>query len=289
MSGSSPNPGTADYATLYTLALRAFDHNRYVLAADPDPVRLFPGSLAPTFPSEVPLPPGARLFGTFILGHRMSVFCDADLAPDEVLAFYRERLPPLGWTPVEPQGRAQGGFVHHLPRTLATPDTFFCRGPKGPGLIVNANGGAPTEVGLHLIHYERPEESPCAPRPARQERFPETYERLLPALYPPQGARQEGGGAGGGSRERWTTSATVEPVTLAAASLGQHYDSQLQEAGWTLTEQGAAPPAAWSYWTMRDEKGHPYSASFFALRSAARPKRYHLMLYLEATLPERGG
>ena len=64
------------------------------------------------------------------------------------------------------------------------------------------------------------------------------------------------------------------PVLLAA-----HYAAQLEQAGWTRTEEGRSGPQSWSAWTLTDEKGRPWTGTFTALALSGPPNRYLLQIH----------
>jgi hypothetical protein len=79
------------------------------------PVTLYPGSLPPGTPFEVPLPPGGRLLGSMVApqpsapafpaGGELRIVLDAPGQPRGALNFYERALPMEGWSIV---GRSRG-------------------------------------------------------------------------------------------------------------------------------------------------------------------------------------
>jgi hypothetical protein len=249
------------------------------------PVRLVVRQIAPEFPAEVPLPEGSHVLGTLVGKRRVIVLFEVDLPLERFDAYYHERLPAAGWSLAD-VGRPHGGFVHTRPPGPPSVGGLYCRGEAGPGLVVSASAredGASGRIpaSLHLIHYEKPQESPCAPPdPARLGRMGQRmWDTLLPALEAPPGAKQEGGGSsGGGGSGQFSTTATLDVTDMDAAEVGRHYREQLTQDRWTLTDEGVVAPAAWSTWTFTDEQAQHWTALFFALRHPAMPGRYLLTL-----------
>ena len=65
---------------------------------------------------------------------------------------------------------------------------------------------------------------------------------------------------------------------LDLPAITAHYATQLEEAGWNRSGEGADGPQAWTTWGFRDNKGHPWTAALTALSLPASPRRYLLNL-----------
>jgi hypothetical protein len=94
-----------DEAALRELAIRLLSP-RHPGAASLQVTDLLPGRLPPRPPIELPLPPDARLLGSEMRGHASTTVFDTQLAPEQLLTFYRERMAAMGWTELEPGVRA---------------------------------------------------------------------------------------------------------------------------------------------------------------------------------------
>ena len=99
---------------------------------------------------------------------------------------------------------------------------------------------------------------------------------LIPPLFAPQGARQQGGGGGG---DQWHSSATLE-TDADLPELAIHYNSLLARGGWTLTGEGQAGPLAWSTWTFQDEEKEPWSGLFFILKVPGKERKFTLNIQI---------
>ncbi len=240
---------------------------------DPGQAELVVGKLAASLPIELPLPPAARVLGTFTrTPHWSTVVLDVELSPQEVLAYYRQQLLPAGWSEPDDPLRHAGGFAAGMPYQANR--VLFCRSARGPALTVQATGRqqAPTDVRLEL--QSDPRQSPCAP----QRRFPGPAQVLPPLLAPPN-ARQTG--LGGSSGPDQAQSTAILATDLDLASLARHYEQQLEGAGWERTDAGCSDPTAWSTWTFAAADGEAWRGLLTVLRRPDLPGRYLLLLQAE--------
>jgi hypothetical protein len=288
MSGMSHTPDHSDEpgaVASQALATRLLVmHNPFTQA----PARLVARQVAPEFPAEVPLPEGSYVLGTLVAERNVIVLFDVDLPLERLDAFYRERLPALGWSIAEQPGPQRGGFLYPRPGPPSV-STLFCRGETSPSLRVAASqpdeeAGGPVQASLQLMRYETPQQSPCAlERMAPTGRMARSMrETWLPALRAPRGATHERVSGGGGDGHL-LANADLDVTGIDPSAVGRHYNDQLAQGGWTLTEEGAAPSAAWSTWTFMDEEGTRWAALFFALQHPAVPGHYLLTLRADRT------
>ncbi len=242
------------------------------------PPQLLPGRLPPSPPVEVPIPEGSRIIGTVVQDSESTTVLDAPLSADAVLAFYRERMPALGWREQEVPGRqphGQGGFTFRRPLTIES--ALFFQGPRGPSLNVVAalrpQPGALTEVSL--MFRIRPPDRMQGPLSQRMNGMQE----MIPPLEPPEGAEQQGGGAGGGGGS-WRTDAMLLTDRRLVA-VAAHYDAQLAGAGWQLSRSGLTPPVAWSTWTLTDTEGEPWRGFLIIVQHPEDEHHYVLDLHVD--------
>jgi hypothetical protein len=128
-----------------------------------------------------------------------------------------------------------------------------------------------TDLRLQLLFH--PRQSPCAHRDHEPP-----FERLLPKLKAPTGASQipRGGGGGGAS---WYTSAAIES-DLDRQAIGDHYDRQIAQAGWTRTGEGSDEQQAWSAWSFTDADGQAWQELFSIVKVPQTPRQHFLQLYI---------
>src|SRR5260370_21995031 len=285
MSHTPDHSDDTDAAALRALATRLLVmHNPFTQA----PARLVARQVAPEFPAEVPVPEGSQVLGTLVAERNVIVRFDVDLPSERLDACYRERLPALGWSLAEQPGPQRGGFLRTGPGP-ASVRMLLCRGEASPSLVVAASqpdegASGPVQASLQLLRYETPQQSPCAlERMAQMGRMARSMgETLLPALRAPRGATHERVSAAGGDGHL-LANADLDVTDIDPAAVGRHYNDQLAQGGWALTDEGAVPPAAWSTWTFLDEEGTRWVGLFFALQHPTVPGHYQLTLRADRT------
>lgn len=250
-------------------------------------VQLLPGRLPDMLPLELPLPEGSRVVGSVARSPEVAdIVLDVPLAPEQVVAFYQERLAALGrQQPEEMAGHRPGGFA---PSDLRMPHHAHFARSAGPGSLnfsvwTGKNGVA--DVRLHVdMHTENP--SPARQRRLRQQRMHGAH-NLLPWIEAPAGARQMGGGGSGGE-DSYYSQATVE-TEMDLAALAAHYAAQLEKGDWTRTGEGQSGPLAWHTWTFQDADQEPWEGLFSLLKVPGKERKHLLTLYVEwANKPEPG-
>lgn len=241
---------------------------------------LLPGQMPGELPVEVPLPEGARLVGSVRWRESAEVIFDCDLSRDEVVRFYEGHYLPLGWSKPDSMfpGMGGGGFTN-----TAFPDfgAYLCKGDNEPWLHIRAveAPGEPTSV--YVSVSTNTEQSPCSWGQRREVERMRAFMMpdILPALPPPEGARQFGhGGSGGG--DEYQSSAELR-TDLSIEAIGAHYSAQLEAAGWTRTGSGSDGPLAWSTWEFKHED-EPWRGLFMALARPRSEGEYKLLLDTEA-------
>lgn len=83
----------------------------------------------------------------------------------------------------------------------------------------------------------------------------------------------------GGDDRLWTT-ARIETARLLA-QLAAHYQAELQRGGWQRQDGDVREPVAWSAWTVQDELGEPWQATFTLIRSAGKPGHFAASIVAE--------
>jgi hypothetical protein len=216
------------------------------------------------------------LLGSLLRGRRqIEVVFDSDLAPDAVVAFYREQLAALGWR--MPEESTRGGFTHGS----ATQSVTFCRSARGPALFIDATAAAVTQVRLTLRVDERRR---CG-RSGQSDLF-----ARIPPLTPPAGDQQRAmGGSGGDDSVYMTGLLTTDRVMQEIAD---HYQAQLARAGWVRHAASTTESTTVITYTITDEDGLPWRGSLFLLQRPGSLREYLLLVWLEAdegaTVPDGG-
>jgi len=265
---NGPYDGVQNLARLKDLAERLLDHD-YHTEADPDKPRLFLGELPTGLPADIPVPEGMVLLGGLrrVGPYRgepdAQVILEADAEPGGVCAAFREHLADSQWSEKRPFLAERGGFVH---TDSGMRPLTFCLSARGPALSIGAHrrrGTGTTEVRLRLEGSRR--DSPCS---EDYDRYEYHKRSVVPALFPPEGVTQIGGGGGSGSDSEHH-SANLR-TGMPPAAIVAHYSAQLEEAGWARVGGGDEGPSAWSGWTFEDEAGEGWTGAFVAMRPPIR-------------------
>src|SRR5260221_343468 len=119
----SDSSGGEDALRELAVRLLSFHYSHLLVGQQVQEPQLLVGQLPPDLPVELPLPEGSRLLGSLAVENPM-VAIDTQLAGEDVVTFYRERLTTAGWTVQEQLGPPQGGFVHSS-RSDPSMATFF--------------------------------------------------------------------------------------------------------------------------------------------------------------------
>lgn len=255
-------------STLRRLAMRLLAP-LYPGAPEGEHVELFVGRLPDTLPFEAPIPDGATVLGSLRReGQGITIVLDTRLTPEQIRDFYQARMTAAGWSMPEFPGM-QGGFSYARPAV----GSLFCRSPRGPALevVTHPVPNAPNDLRIQLTTDAR--YSPCAQRGRGMD-----WRSVIPDLAPPPGTRQIMGGGSGGGGSSASSSATIE-CDRDLAAIAAHYAAQLEQAGWSRSNQGQSGPQAWSTWTFHDEEGQPWTGLFVALQLPERPREYFLQVH----------
>ncbi|MGH2606810.1 MAG: hypothetical protein ACRDG5_09495 [Anaerolineales bacterium] len=245
-----------DEASLRELLARAL-HYAYPEGGD---TFIYVGGLPPDLPVEMPFPEGTRVIGTVDRGRKMGteLFLDADMSPEEAIAFYQEELGALGWVSPE-DAYPQTGFVSE-----SFPSLSLCEGGGEAFLWVSASESSQGTTDIRLNLQAAPEYSPC--KAGYGPGYEDRIQGLLPALTSPAGATVRSGGSSSGADEA-DISASIR-TGLSAADLADHYHGQILENGWIEVKRASGEGAAWSFWE-REVDGEKWVGTLLVLESPA--------------------
>ncbi|QIN82675.1 hypothetical protein GBA63_08470 [Rubrobacter tropicus] len=310
MRGRSPQP-PANGTVPLKLAVRLL-RSHYPYADSDEEPGLFSGGLPDDTEFDVRIPDGFTLVGSADFAPRRGrrateVVLDADMSASRVREVFRGQLSGDGW---EEDNRitGHGGFARGPRGVLISLRRVLNRASRWaavdvPGLstvfrdarqqllIISAEerSNAPTDVRLRLITGRRSSERrrrndpealfvmPLLTPPPRSRSFDEDDQTGL--LAPPFDARSSGGEYGGSSQEHdGAYSFTALESDLDLPSLTAHYATQLEDAGWSRSEEGLDGPQAWSTWTFVDGENRPWEGLLTALHLPKTPCRYLLHL-----------
>ena len=240
---------------------------------EPPRVQLLVGQLPPDLPPDLPRPAGARLLGSLVRtgglpsagGARVEVVLDAPGTPSTLQAFFDEAFAAQGWSPPPALISGPSGGGGFQPQPGGPTSRIFCPADAQGYVTVSLRPltettadvrlgvypAAPTPTASGLGGYA----TPCAVSdltgaPSRPFSY-QTLQSPIPALTPPAGVGLQSMGQSGGSGS-WSSEALAQ-TELSASALEQHFQQQLAEAGWILSEQGASGSLAWSSWRVESE------------------------------------
>lgn len=234
-----------------------------------------------------------------------------ELSAPRVREAFRASLSENGWeednstTGVSGFARGPRGFLMSLGRVLsrsrrgAAVDvpglSAVFRDTRRQLLIVSAEEqtNAPTDVRLRLITGRGPERRgrndpeamfvmPLLTPPPGSHSVDERRSTSL--LAPPPDAQSSGGEYGGSGWEHdgaYSFAALETDADLS--SLTAHYIAQLQDAGWSRSDEDIDSPQAWNTWTFVDGESHPWEAVLTVLHLPKTPRRYLLHLRADRT------
>ena len=268
-------------------------------------VQLYPGALAPDFPSDVPMPPNSTLIGsdehptntpvppfvggttgsivagpqTSSTGTHVDVVLDDSGSADDVTSFYTGALANLGWSSPPNFNVGQIGFI--ASSTPGVPVTY-CQSSDGPSLTMTARttNGGPLDVRL-VFDTSAPQcRAFAASTPSIAPPIPGFG--VMPALKGPQGVTVYSGGGSGGSATRFSTDAVAATTDMSAGDLHAFYANELVAAGWTEASSGGDAFITWSTWTIPD---HSDLQGFLYVRNGPAAGQRALHLEVASTDP----
>ncbi|MBE2271846.1 MAG: hypothetical protein IAE80_26670 [Anaerolinea sp.] len=241
-----------DEATLRELIVRIFTPIQLGGMPDDAQPRVYVGALPEDLPFDIPLPDGTRVIGSSVdLGSldNGQVYLDVPLPTQEAVDFYRAAFlgGADGWRE-QPDQMGGGGFTQ-----AQTAPANFCSG-DGDTLLsliaVEGNTGM-THVNLY---WQEAYSSACSDDLADRSGMLPT----LPRLDLPSGARIVASSSGGGVTNSGYVSAAIQ-TDLSTADIAAHLSDQLEELGWTLTNDHTVDGSTASTWTLTDEDGDDWT------------------------------
>jgi hypothetical protein len=190
------------------------------------------GRVAASLPAAEQLTDGARVIGSVVWRDRNATAIAVSAPVTEARALFEARLRAAGWTNRPPSDQPQRGF---LPAYTNDPEHGFCWPETDAQLSVNIHP-APGGGSYIVLNYLEPRDGRhcLQPRPP-QRRSSTVLESMMPSLRPPDGAVVTGRGGGGGGSEYEIRSAIRSQHS--PAELVRHFGPQLEEQGWSITEQ----------------------------------------------------
>ena len=249
-------PGQQQPATIPSeLALVLLDHGES-LSGNRAP-RIVVGRAPDGIPRSLTTVDGAVIVGGIEYPRMAIVVLAFTLPPNQVLKAYDKHVLRAGWKTPPPRPTEGSGFV-------STGYSFdwgnvYCgdSGAVQVGYSPAPNGG----TYLKVENSRNTEHSICAPRDPMMFRGPLFK---FPALQPPAGMSQRGGGGGSGG-DNVETSARLMGV-LDPPDIVAHYVTQLDSAGWKMGAIAPSGSAVVAYAEAKDSVGTLWTGALTAWR-----------------------
>ncbi len=237
---------------------------------------LYIGALPDDLPFNLELPDGMTVAGSVVTTGEFpstQLILAAQQNAVENVNVLREQLLDQGYTRPTQSGNEifQSQSNEYAP--LCSPDDRFMVMLNG----VTMEDGAGT---LHIyLNNVEPFGSPCTMEATQSSSNP--FEAIAPTLTAPANISVYSSGAGS-SGDSFEASISFTGETTIAA-LSEHYEAQLQAAGWQQSGAGQTEDVAWSGWTIT-EGDQQYAATFYIVRSARSSDRFQATMRLETAL-----
>jgi len=250
MTIPTAEPGAnGDYDQLLALAMRLFFPVQVSISIK-EASQIYIGELPDPLPVKVPVPDASHIIGSLVRGNEtIEIVLDVDLPASEVVQFYKAKLTAGGWYR-PPSDLPMAGFTGHPGVEMAT----LCHGPLGPMLHIAAApvGERASDVRVYLHLGERPQ---CG-----QEPSPRLPPSVIPALISPEGAWKSGGGGSRGNDQQ--SSSAILDTRMGLSEVMEHYDQQLERAGWEKLDTIHGRLTASSSWSFQDNDANDWAGLF---------------------------
>jgi hypothetical protein len=245
-----------------------------------DTARLLPGEVASEFPANVPLPEDNLLIGSLVQRMHVTVIFDTPMTPDQVTAFYKDRMIADGWTEPEPWPFfGQGGFQPNMMQDFM--GTVFCRQATSISLHIGDSPSDSPAREVRLKYDTDPRSSICGQQHRQRRHFAGMFRDVIPNLLaPPKSQQMPRGGSGSSDTHSETTGYLKTDLDLS--SVAMHYKDQLRKSGWQEQESADNGPMAWSSYKFKDEDGEDWNGIFYVVEVPKKEGEY--TLFLEARM-----
>jgi hypothetical protein len=217
-------------------------------------VQIEQGRLPAQFPVDL-IPAQSQVVASIVYGQdATTVLLDVAQSPEQIEAFYQQQLLKTDWkNQVEIEALQRNGFMSSRKDSGSSIAEDFCKGQQTLSLWISSNPtqNVPTPVRLILSQGTS---SSCRNLAASRFQVP------LPGLFAPPSTEVSLTGGGGGEVD-YQSSMTLQ-TQLDSQAIATHYETQLQQAGWTRRAGGQTNPLLWSLWTFQDAQGQSWQGMF---------------------------
>lgn len=233
--------------------------------------QLFVGRLPSNLPVDLPLPNGAKVDASIRRGNTpgqgsYQVFVDANQSPEQVQAFYQQRLSATGWqsqTNYSPFNSK--GFISS--ESAGIKQSIYCKNSQGLlSVFTRPVQNGPTDVRLNLINNKNGFFCNHSIRPPFSNNIP------MPKLSPAANTTVKARGFSGGMNT-FTSSATID-TQLDGQALANYYNRLFQQAGWIRWDSKQSQPINWSIWRYKDQQGKSWQGTLTITKVEGKPNQY---------------
>ncbi len=246
-----------------------------LLGLNGDQGKLVVGRLPDNLPVNLPLPDGAKVDASISRGNMpgqgfYEIFVDANQSPDQVQAFYQQRLSAAGW-----QSKTNfplidnKGFISSV--AMGITRSSFCKGSQGPLLSISAKPvpNSPTDVRLNLISNNSGFLCNSSPRPP----YINGNGVPMPKLSPAPNTTVSTNGFSGGGMNTLTSSARID-TQLDGQALANYYQKLFQQAGWMRWDSKQNGSLNWSIWKFQDKEGKFWQGTLTITKVQGKTNQY---------------
>jgi hypothetical protein len=243
-------------------ALRRFVER--LLGLPNDKAQLLIEELPKDLSVAVPIPEKARILGSIVRGRgNYQIVFDAVQSPEQVEAFYRDRLKVEGWVPQAETFRI-GGFDSS---TSSIPD-IYCQSPTGPALFLTIGSAENSFTPVSLTLSANQVEQICRARSSEWD----LQASPLPRLGNPKDTEVAAKGGGGGGDQFYSLAGIT--TKLSSQALFADYAAQLKKSGWIQQANGQERGLNWSIWRFQDQQKQSWQAFMTFTQVEGRPGEY---------------
>ena len=282
---SSPAEVSVTLTGNITDATALADFVRILLAgfgADDADVTATIGDLPTDFPIDITVPTTATVIGGVTragdFGGNQLFLSTADGA-EGVVAALRTQLTNAGYTSATEDSMRGPSEVFLSSSPLGTP-IMLC-GPNDD-LVVNINTLVLTGEAELIVVNANTTTALGGPCGEDGNTTGESPLDALPSLTPPTQAQVFGRGTGSSSgTDGFSITAEAEIETAQPVSiLAEHYEAQLEQAGWLRIDESASENLSWSAWSFTDGDTE-WGATFYIVQRSGEPGIYLATLHAE--------
>lgn len=255
--------------------LREFLRQYFLQSFAPEPdanTSIYVGALPPDLPFTLTLPANLEIVGSVVsagenANSQLMFTHDGDVT--DTVAALRRQLENLGYR----QPAAHSGEVFQSQPSSYIP---MCN-PEGTlSVMVNGRNLRDGTGIVRIFTNALPVDTGACGQ--AQSNVQDDYQHVMPSLAAPEAIAvfSSGSSSDGDSLEasiRFTGDTTI-------AALAEHYNAELEAAGWQQIDASQTEDVAWSGWS-KEQEGQQYAATFTIVRNGGDDGRFEATLRVE--------